>query len=658
MTSLDWGDAIPAIVGAIGILLIPGLAIGLAFGVRGTTLITLTPMAALSVLGVTSVVRTVFPFDWGVIPVVVVGAVLVALVLLVRRLTRSSWHPNLVPEAASHLWILGGSALAAAVLIGARFMAIFGGPGHISQTFDNVFHLNAIRYILDTGDASPLHIGSLTYDIDHNTAYYPDLWHAFVALVAQVSGTSIPVAVNAANIVIAGVVWPLGCLLLARAVFGRRRIALAITGVLSAAFGAFPYLMVEFGVLYPNLLSIALLPGVLALVVFAAGLGTQRPTGRLVAWLLVVAAIPSLALAHPSTLIALIGFSVPVAIIAVYRLLRSLRAAGAPRSRFVLVWMLTALGFIAGAGLFLKARPPMWAAFWGPWTNVFDGAWQAVSSSTMWMVVDATITVFTILGVVAIIITRRHLWLLGSFGVAVILYAVAAGVPVSVFRYVMIGTWYSDANRLASLVPVLALPVAVVGAVWLFDLASAGIRRATRDRSARVARIVIAAIAVVLVAGTAVLTQTGEHLAQRTAAAQPLYRLTPDAPLLSSDEATLLERVPEHVPEGVVVAGSPWTGASLVYAVADRRALLPAIFGDRTKDTLALMEGLHDAASGDEVCAAIQRENVGFVLDFGLKEVHPGEHPMPGFEDLEDSGAVRLVDSEGPARLFEVTACR
>ena len=48
---------------------------------------------------------------------------------------------------------------------------------------------------------------------------------------------------------------------------------------------------------------------------------------------------------------------------------------------------------------------------------------------------------------------------------------------------------------------------------------------------------------------------------------------------------------------------------------------------------------------------------VGFVLDFGTQEVHPGTHPFRGLDDLEDSDAVRLVDSEGDVRLYEIVAC-
>ena len=57
------------------------------------------------------------------------------------------------------------------------------------------------------------------------------------------------------------------------------------------------------------------------------------------------------------------------------------------------------------------------------------------------------------------------------------------------------------------------------------------------------------------------------------------------------------------------------------------------------------------------MCAAIDRLDVGYVLDFGEFEVHRGRHEYPGLENLETSEAVELVDSEGPSRLYKVVAC-
>jgi hypothetical protein len=57
------------------------------------------------------------------------------------------------------------------------------------------------------------------------------------------------------------------------------------------------------------------------------------------------------------------------------------------------------------------------------------------------------------------------------------------------------------------------------------------------------------------------------------------------------------------------------------------------------------------------VCAAIEAENVTHVLDFGRQEVHGDFHPYPGLQGLRSSDAVELVDREGRAALYAVTAC-
>jgi hypothetical protein len=45
------------------------------------------------------------------------------------------------------------------------------------------------------------------------------------------------------------------------------------------------------------------------------------------------------------------------------------------------------------------------------------------------------------------------------------------------------------------------------------------------------------------------------------------------------------------------------------------------------------------------------------VLDFGDEEVHGGDHPYPGLENLATSDAVELVEAVGSAKLYRVTAC-
>ena len=66
---------------------------------------------------------------------------------------------------------------------------------------------------------------------------------------------------------------------------------------------------------------------------------------------------------------------------------------------------------------------------------------------------------------------------------------------------------------------------------------------------------------------------------------------------------------------------------------------------------------LRNALTDPDICPALEEEQVEYVLDFGEQEIHGGAHPYPGLEDLESSGAVELVDSEGDAKLYRITAC-
>ena len=129
-------------------------------------------------------------------------------------------------------------AAIAAIII--QLMTVFGRPENISQTFDAIVHLNTIRYAMDTANASAFHIGA-TSDI----AFYPNAWHALVTLSGLVSGSSVPVAVNAANIAIGAVAWPASVIALSLTTLGNRMAVGIAAAALSTGFGAFPIASTE-----------------------------------------------------------------------------------------------------------------------------------------------------------------------------------------------------------------------------------------------------------------------------------------------------------------------------------------------------------------------------------------------------------------------------
>src|SRR5690606_26089734 len=121
----------------------------------------------------------------------------------------------------TYRWLLPTALVIGAVSGLWRIAAYVTDPSAISQTNDAVFHLNALRYILETGSASSLDVSSFI----GGTGFYPAAWHALASLIVLVSGATIPVAANALTIVIAVLIWPLGLTWFARAATGSSAIA-------------------------------------------------------------------------------------------------------------------------------------------------------------------------------------------------------------------------------------------------------------------------------------------------------------------------------------------------------------------------------------------------------------------------------------------------
>ena len=203
-------------------------------------------------------------------------------------------------------------------------------PESISQTFDNVFHLNAVRWAMESGNSSPLNLGAFT-----GISAYPSAWHAMTSLVALATGVSVPVAVNVTNIAIGAIVWPLGCLFLVQRLVGQRVVATVLAMIFVPAFSGFPLMMIDWGVLYPNLLSIALLPAAMGLAFSALGVAKGYRPSSPMAWLLVLVSVPAVAVAHPSTLMALLVFVLPAVVFLAYgRVVSLLRFSSSPRAAF------------------------------------------------------------------------------------------------------------------------------------------------------------------------------------------------------------------------------------------------------------------------------------------------------------------------------------
>ncbi|WGI35740.1 hypothetical protein QDT91_01935 [Mycolicibacterium aubagnense] len=191
--------------------------------------------------------------------------IVVAVVAGLRRALR-----RYADTAAEALAITRGPALvvAAGILVGASAIAISAilGMPHwqsIPSTWDSVWHANTIRWILDVGQASPMHMGELRNVETHALLYYPSTFHALAAVFCQLTGTAATTAYTLHSLAASTWLFPVSAASLTWAMVRPHTCqrwsagAAATAGALAASFTAVPY--VEFDVAaVPNLVAYGL----------------------------------------------------------------------------------------------------------------------------------------------------------------------------------------------------------------------------------------------------------------------------------------------------------------------------------------------------------------------------------------------------------------
>jgi hypothetical protein len=657
---MTWLTVLPAFVLIAALLYLPGLALAAALGARRFLLVAVAPAATIAFLAAAAVLFPFLRLRWEVLTVVAAVAVTAAVLWLVRwSLLRRSAPREATRGSADGWWIAGAIAIGA-IIIAVQFCGGIGAPDRISQTFDAAFHLNAVRYILEHGDGSSLHISDLILP-PGQSSFYPAAWHDFIALSAGVAGATIPVAVNLGNLALAALAWPAGGVLLARVLMPGSRVAVVGAGVLSAALPAFPLRMLSYGVLYPYFLALALLP-----LAFALGfmvLGPKRDTtAQLVERIVMLAAVlTAIGLAQPAVVFAWFASTIPFVLT---RYIRYVRAR--PGKTQVVV-----SSVVAGGGLLAFTVAWVWFGRIGansPWpdyTNAFGAVFETLSYSVDGRPVAVVLGALTIIGLVHLASHREKLWIAGMWAVAAFLFMSAISLHSWQLRTLTVGLFYRDPPRLASLLAVVALPIAVIGlvSVWSFLRQRAWPRLALRFQgksSLTVTRIGVAALLALLIAATQGVAMRGAvHEISRT------YALEASSPLVSIDELALLQRLTSEVPKGSVIAGNPWTGTSFAYAISGREVLNPNFNSLTDPRAVFINKQLRDAVTVPEVCDAVRALHVDYVLDFGTYSRDAGKTDVRfdgvsgyvGLLDLADAGIVTRVDSEGTAVLYKITAC-
>ncbi|TNC29620.1 DUF6541 family protein [Amycolatopsis alkalitolerans] len=640
---MSWFASIPVGLVCVAWLLVPGLLVTYPIGLRGIAAWAVAPIVTVAITASFAVVAGKAGISWSVGAVVMACAAVAIVIgggafLLRRRVRAREPDPRRLTLAA----LLG--LVVAAILGAIAFARGAGEPESISQTFDGVFHYNAVASILDSGNASSLTLGSLGSP-GIPPAFYPGAWHDLVSLVVLSGVASVPVATNLMAATVALVLWPLSCLLLARQIFGRSPAALAVTGVVSIGFGAYPWGLLSFGVLWPNLLGMSLAPASLGAVLSLFGVAREDAIGRGRAWLLLPVILVALALGHPNVLFSVAALSIfPVGTMLLRRAWRRPWRGLAEIAGAVAVLLL---------GWWWAATTPALATVrtmpWPPVTTPGHAAGEVLSNAApgydpLWV-----LSALVLVGVVYCLWRSGWRWLVGGQVLSAALYVVSAGVN-KPSTYKFTGYWYNDSHRLAAMIPITAVPLTVAALLLLVALVRRVLPRAQEVLVASILGAILLAVTGGLYVRSHISILAGHYT---KAAGEPGNRL------FDARERAFFARIQHELPAGAKVAGNPWNGSVLLWALYDRPVLIPNLVIATTPDQDYLSAHLIDAAADPRVCEIANRLGVGYlvVTDNLFWPGSPETAKYPGLADPGNRPGFRLVDADGPDKLYQLTAC-
>lgn len=604
------------------------------------------------------------------VPYFVVSAVLVACFELISRKRRNvpiaqrrHWWQSLDGSTFDARWLAAYLGVAVCVAF-AYFVLPLDGPASVYQENDCYAHLNTIRDFVESGSY---------YDLSSLT--YPQAWYDLVVLVLSLTRVDIGIALNAVNFVLIALVFPSGFYLLMSRFFPDRPKVVHWGSLMVLAFAPFPWGLLYFGPLYPNMSAYSLLP--LAMVLFADmlsfGLGRRQRVGRIA---LFISGCVALAILHPNAIFAAIALMSPYCV----HLIWSTSRKGARfdiRSRAMCSLGFSLFILVVWVGLFVA--PPLQGVVWFDW-DPYLTIGDSVLSVLLLDLTKATVpqyamAIVVLVGLAYCVISRKHLWLVASYAIQVAIFIGSSaldGLP----RHFLSGFWYSDTFRVAAMMVFVLIPLASLGLAVIASAVQRLLHRLIRSKNSTLAPVFLSAALICLI----VYLNFASYLA--IPGVGPVYNgfgqvgymmrngnnLQEDYLPYDGSERRFVEQVKEVVPESETVINMPHDGSTYAYGLDGLHTLYQGWYGYRITahpDDLELIRmKLNEYMTDPSVKDALRALGLRYVLVLDKDSVNFEGLYMGGYDENAWKGITSIDDStpgfkiileEGDKRLYELT---
>lgn len=675
-----WLFPLPLLV-ALATVFIPGLAVGSLIGLRRKWLWAWAPAASVTIAAVTAIAAGKIGITWGFFPLLV-ATLLVLLVCWIGkwarrkfRVTSSNLQKSVSTQTLSisgNHWQIPVAFIAVFTLATIWFATVIKLPGAFAQSWDNAFHLNLAMMFTQNGNASSLAANIVGTD---PTGYYPAAWHGLVSLIASTCSRSVVVATNALTIVVAFLVWPLSIYTFTSETTSNK-VAATLSIPLSLAFPQFPMGFIGYGTLYPNMLGYAFIPLCAALLINWL---RKWPHQIIYKLCLAVVAITAASVSHPNSIFVIAIFFVVITwwftLRAILKRLESAQKNRVIQALFVLGWSLLwfaiyvswdrfcyridfihamrgpeAYNFNPVSGTYRKAIKDLFLISGG---TGFNGNYQY----SFLLLVPLTVLVWV--GFYRVVRFPRQ-WLLCCTWIPLAFYyLVVTGMQNISLRRYFVGIWYNDAPRVFAPLVFVTVPLAAIGAAWIWSLILRFISKICSVKTRVMAfPLYMGFLALFAIWGPLPLKSTGPWVFSAFEIPKPN---TDEYQLIDTDELELLFSLPEYIPEDDAVLANPWEGGTFTWAIGERRAVFPKISGDVYPDRLRPLAKTLDPQQDPQVCKKIEEENSHYLLELRDQYLwgESGweiEKQYPALDSI-DPKTSKLVKQIGDARLLRYQGC-
>lgn len=553
------------------------------------------------------------------------------------------------------------------------FLLPLDGPGSAVETYDNVHQFGLIRSFVDSGVWCSVHTSlyldpsSASVDPVPGSGYYPAAFHILAAFIVDAFGCEINVAANVVLFVFVALVFPAEIFVFLRVLFNGDLRRTAFGAPFFALLPSFPWLLVDYWPLYPNAISMILLPTIIVSFIrlFANRVDLRVRGGYAVLFVLsLICAVFS----QPNSVFSAAVFLIPFVVFRAAQIARDC-CAGNKRDH---VWLVGGLSLLACAIVWvaLTKAPFLRAVVDFYWPPVF-GTWEAVVS-----VVGGTFllggvipfaTVFLIVGFIFGMCCAQTRWVPLSFLIVSAVYVVAVSMGDTWVKHLVSGFWYTDPYRVGAFASLCAVPIAALGVDATLRAVNGMIGRSSKGNRfglffAQAALLVICSVGMcgslfgngllaVLEANAAMLNNQAGY---------------------SSYDATKREfslRAAAAVPDGQMILNDPYDGSLFAYGIDGLNLYYRHMSGYdgvdsgwESADSETIRLHACDVAIDDEVRQSLNELGIQYVLKFGESSQWSAaafpdyvDGDWVGIESIQDdTPGFSVVFSEGNMRLYEI----